>query len=125
MPPSRLPAFFLGHGNPMNALERNAYSEAWAAMGAELPRPRAVLCVSAHWSLPAIAVTSDTAPRTIHEGVYKLPPGTLLHVTGALPRNVLGKVLKPWVWDRVYCPSPLRCVSCLTKRVRSWVELSV
>lgn len=63
----RLPAVFFGHGNPMNALERNAFTAGWAALGQALPRPRAVLCVSAHWYLPATAVTAVAAPRTIHD----------------------------------------------------------
>lgn len=64
---SRLPAFFFGHGNPMNALERNAFTGAWADIGTALPRPRAILCVSAHWYIPSTAVTTDAAPRTIHD----------------------------------------------------------
>jgi 4,5-DOPA dioxygenase extradiol len=51
----------------MNALERNEYTGAWAAIGAALPRPRAVLCVSAHWYVSATALTADAAPRTIHD----------------------------------------------------------
>jgi 4,5-DOPA dioxygenase extradiol len=51
----------------MNALERNAFTEGWTAIGAALPRPRAILCVSAHWYLPATAVTAGPAPRTIHD----------------------------------------------------------
>jgi 4,5-DOPA dioxygenase extradiol len=62
-----MPAVFFGHGNPLNALGRNAWTEGWAAIGRELPRPRAVLCVSAHWYLPATLVTADPAPRTIHD----------------------------------------------------------
>jgi 4,5-DOPA dioxygenase extradiol len=62
-----LPAIFFGHGNPMNAVETNAYTRAWAAIGAGLPRPKAVLAVSAHWQLPATAVTTMEAPRTIHD----------------------------------------------------------
>jgi 4,5-DOPA dioxygenase extradiol len=61
-----MPAFFFGHGNPMNALERNAYTEAWRAIGA-LPRPRAIVVVSAHWYLPGTPVTAMRAPRTIHD----------------------------------------------------------
>jgi 4,5-DOPA dioxygenase extradiol len=64
---TRLPAIFFGHGNPMNALGNNQYASAWAALGAHLPRPRAVLCISAHWYLPQLAVTAMTAPRTIHD----------------------------------------------------------
>jgi 4,5-DOPA dioxygenase extradiol len=62
-----MPAIFFGHGNPMNALRRNAYTEGWAAIGAEIQRPRAVLCVSAHWYLPGTAVTAMQTPRTIHD----------------------------------------------------------
>ena len=63
----RMPAIFFGHGNPLNALARNAWTDGWAAIGREIPRPRAVLCVSAHWYLPATLVTGGTAPRTIHD----------------------------------------------------------
>ena len=63
----RMPAIFFGHGNPMNALLKNSYAEGWAAIGREIPRPRAVLCVSAHWYLPGTFVTSMAAPRTIHD----------------------------------------------------------
>jgi 4,5-DOPA dioxygenase extradiol len=63
----RLPALFLGHGSPMNALQENDWTRAWAAIGARLPRPRAVLAISAHWYVPALAVTAMAAPRTIHD----------------------------------------------------------
>src|SRR5258708_30586767 len=62
-----LPAAFLGHGNPMNALQRNRYTEAWRAFGASIPRPRAVVAVSAPWFINATAVTAMAQPRTIHE----------------------------------------------------------
>jgi 4,5-DOPA dioxygenase extradiol len=62
-----MPAVFFGHGNPMNALARNAWTEGWAAVGASIPRPKAVLCVSAHWYLPATLVTAQASPRTIHD----------------------------------------------------------
>jgi 4,5-DOPA dioxygenase extradiol len=62
-----MPAIFFGHGNPLNALTRNAWTDGWAAIGASLPRPRAVVCVSAHWYLPATLVTAQAAPRTIHD----------------------------------------------------------
>ncbi|HVG30820.1 MAG TPA: 4,5-DOPA dioxygenase extradiol [Pyrinomonadaceae bacterium] len=64
---TRMPAVFFGHGNPMNALARNAWTQGWASVGASLPRPKAVLCVSAHWYLPATLVTAQTSPRTIHD----------------------------------------------------------
>jgi len=62
-----MPAIFFGHGNPLNALMRNAYTDGWAAIGKSIPRPKAVLCVSAHWYLPSIAVTAMPAPSTIHD----------------------------------------------------------
>jgi 4,5-DOPA dioxygenase extradiol len=62
-----MPLVFFGHGNPMNALSRNAYSEAWAAVGASVPRPSAILAVSAHWYVPKCAVTAMAEPRTIHD----------------------------------------------------------
>ena len=64
---SRMPVVFFGHGNPMNAIQENAWTQSWAAIGAELPRPSAVLCISAHWYLPATAVTAVAQPRTIHD----------------------------------------------------------
>jgi 4,5-DOPA dioxygenase extradiol len=62
-----MPAVFVGHGNPMNALEDNAYTRGWRAIGAALPRPRAIVCVSAHWYVPGTAVTAMASPRTIHD----------------------------------------------------------
>ncbi len=61
------PVAFLGHGNPMNALERNRFTEAWRAFGAAAGRPRAILAVSAHWFVDATAVTAMARPRTIHD----------------------------------------------------------
>jgi 4,5-DOPA dioxygenase extradiol len=66
-PLSQMPAIFFGHGNPLNALLRNHYTAGWAAIGNSLRRPRAILCVSAHWYFPATAVTAMAAPRTIHD----------------------------------------------------------
>lgn len=62
-----MPGVFFGHGNPMNALQRNAYTEGWAALARALPRPRAILAVSAHWYVPGTSVTAMEAPRTIHD----------------------------------------------------------
>lgn len=62
-----MPAAFLGHGNPMNALEHNRFTEAWQAFGLAAPRPRAILAVSAHWYIGATAVTATALPRTIHD----------------------------------------------------------
>ncbi|MGH9902144.1 MAG: 4,5-DOPA dioxygenase extradiol [Pyrinomonadaceae bacterium] len=62
-----MPAIFFGHGNPLNALASNGYTKGWGAIGKAIPRPRAVLCVSAHWYLPGTSVTASPAPRTIHD----------------------------------------------------------
>lgn len=64
---ARMPALFLGHGNPMNAIEENAYTDAWARLAATLPLPRAILAVSAHWYVPGCRVTPEERPRTIHD----------------------------------------------------------
>ncbi len=64
---SRAPALFIGHGSPMNTLELNGYTEQWRALGKRLPRPRAILVVSAHWYIGATAVTAMPRPRTIHD----------------------------------------------------------
>src|SRR5690242_18187657 len=62
-----MPAFFVGHGTPMNALEHNRYTEAWQTIGLDVPRPRAILVISAHWYINASAVTAMATPRTIHD----------------------------------------------------------
>ena len=63
----RAPALFVGHGSPINAIEDNVWSRAFRALGAALPRPRAVLCVSAHWCARGSFLTSNERPRTIHD----------------------------------------------------------
>lgn len=63
----KMPAIFFGHGNPMNALYRNEWTDGWAEIGRSLPRPDAVLCISAHWYVPTAAVTAMASPRTIHD----------------------------------------------------------
>ena len=69
----RMPAVFFGHGTPMNALEHNRYTEAWRAFGAGVPKPRAILVVSAHWFINASAVTAMSVPKTIHD-FFGFPP---------------------------------------------------
>jgi 4,5-DOPA dioxygenase extradiol len=61
------PAVFFGHGSPMNALEQNRYSRSWATFGRTIPKPRAILVVSAHWYGNVTAVTAMARPRTIHD----------------------------------------------------------
>ena len=64
---SLMPAAFVGHGSPMNTLEHNRYTEAWHAFGRSIPRPRAILAISAHWYVRGTAVTAMERPRTIHD----------------------------------------------------------
>lgn len=63
----RMPALFVGHGSPMNAVEDNEFSRRWRQVGKALPRPRAILCVSAHWETWGMLVTAMEEPRTIHD----------------------------------------------------------
>ena len=62
-----MPAIFFGHGNPMNAVQQNDWTKGWAMIGKSISRPRAILCVSAHWYLPATLVSAMTQSRTIHD----------------------------------------------------------
>jgi 4,5-DOPA dioxygenase extradiol len=64
---NRMPAIFFGHGNPMNALQSNEWTNGWAGIGNSIPKPKAIVCVSAHWYLPATLVTAQDQPRTIHD----------------------------------------------------------
>lgn len=64
---NKQPAIFFGHGNPMNAIGQNDWTKAWEEIGRTGPPPRAVLCISAHWYVPATAVTAMAEPRTIHD----------------------------------------------------------
>ena len=63
----RMPAVFFGHGNPMNAVLENYYTQAWARIGKGMPRPTAILSISAHWYVVETAVTAVESPRTIHD----------------------------------------------------------
>lgn len=63
----RMPVLFVGHGSPMNAITDNEFSRAWRALGATLRRPKAILCISAHWETRGVYVTGTTTPETIHD----------------------------------------------------------
>jgi 4,5-DOPA dioxygenase extradiol len=62
-----MPALFIGHGNPMNAIEETVYSAAWRDAAAAIPRPRAILCISAHWETEGTLVTAMEQSKTIHD----------------------------------------------------------
>lgn len=63
----KMPVLFIGHGSPMNAIEDNEFSNRWQQMGQEIPKPRAVVVVSAHWLTQGTAVTAMSQPKTIHD----------------------------------------------------------
>jgi len=64
---ARMPVVFFGHGSPMNIPEDNRYTRAWRDLGRALPKPRAILCVSAHWYTRGVGITAMEAPQTIHD----------------------------------------------------------
>lgn len=63
----KAPALFVGHGSPMNAIEDTPSSRGWAEIAGRFPRPRAIVCVSAHWVTEGVRVTANAQPRTIHD----------------------------------------------------------
>lgn len=62
-----MPTLFIGHGSPMNAIEESIYSSAWRELTASIPKPKAILCISAHWETEGTFVTAMSQPRTIHD----------------------------------------------------------
>ena len=64
---AQLPALFIGHGSPMNAIEDNEFTQSWAEVAQSIPKPKAILCVSAHWQTAGTAITAMDQPKTIHD----------------------------------------------------------
>lgn len=62
-----MPVLFIGHGTPMNAIENNKFSLEWKKLGATLPRPKAILCISAHWETEGTQTSATDTPKTIHD----------------------------------------------------------
>ncbi len=93
---SRMPALFIGHGNPMNALERNRYTEGWSAIGERLPRPRGIVVVSAHWYRPGLAVTATPNPPTLHDfGGFPKELEDAAEVDGCGPFRIFWNIFLP------------------------------
>ena len=63
----KMPVLFIGHGSPMNGIEDNLFSKTWVKLGTEIPKPKAVLVVSAHWLTNGTHITAMEAPKTIHD----------------------------------------------------------
>lgn len=101
-----MPALFVGHGSPMNAIEDNAFSRAWAEAGSSLPRPQAILCISAHWETAGTQVTAMEKPRTIHD-------------FGGFPR-----VLYAQQYPAPGSPALARLVREMVKNVQIWPDAS-
>ena len=66
-PTAKMPVLFLGHGSPMNAIEENEFVQGFRKLGQEIPRPNAILCISAHWETEGTFVTAMEHPKTIHD----------------------------------------------------------
>jgi len=85
LPTPLMPVLFVGHGNPMNAIEQNEFTQTWKHLGESIPRPQTILCISAHWETRGTCLTAMASPKTIHDfGGF---PEQLNQVIYAAPGN--------------------------------------
>ncbi len=104
----KMPTLFVGHGSPMNALEENGYTRQWREIGAAIPRPEAILVVSAHWTTEGVRVSDSLHPRTVYdfygfpEALYEViyqPAGSPVHAHLAAERLRNARMDKSWGID--------------------------
>ncbi len=90
---TRMPVLFVGHGNPMNAIKDNEFSLTWKQIGQSLPRPKAIVCVSAHWETSGTAITAMDSPRTIYD-FYGFPDTLYQAVYAAPGSKILSEMMQ-------------------------------
>jgi len=86
IPAPRMPVVFIGHGNPMNAIEHNEFHRSWDELGHRLPKPKAVLCISVHWETPRTPRTNALAPRSSTPTSEATTPRAVPHSTSGIRR---------------------------------------
>lgn len=97
----KMPVFFIGHGSPMNAIEQNEFSEKWKSIGENLPKPKAILCISAHWLTSGSFVTAATMPKIIYD-FYGFPPALYSKKYPAMGNEVLSnEICKAFTGNQV------------------------
>ncbi len=102
----RMPVIFIGHGSPMNALEDNDFSRSWKDLGARLPKPKAILSISAHWFTKGTVASDSAHPKTIYD-MYGFPAPLyeiVYHAPGApeTARRTMELIGKPDAFDRTW-----------------------